>query len=128
MNIQFNLAIIQLNTIFQHRFSEYQNRFRGSINYATSLFKEETIQLMIQNYVNLLEQISKIETSSKLKRIDCICQKEYDQIMNWNNANYKEMSSNEKTLHQIFEEIVEINPDKTAIVFYEIKLTYQTTE
>ena len=30
-----------------------------------------------------------------------------------------------RTLHQIFEEIVEVNPDKTAIVFYEIKLTYR---
>jgi len=95
---------------------------KGSFNYATSLFTEETISGYIATYKHILTQIS-IDSNKKISKLTYLDEETYKQVIyDWNQT-YKDYSQN-KTIHQLFEEQVQKTPDNLAIVFEEVKLTY----
>lgn len=93
------------------------------MEYCTALFKKESVERICSHYINILKQlISKLD--SKLSEICLISDDETKQIINVFNSKRKEYSF-EQSLHQLFEYNTANNPEKTAIVFENEKLTYR---
>lgn len=102
---------------------ETKEGLQGSFEYATDLFKESTINQMIQHYEHLLEEIV-ADPSNNLGELELLSLEEKQQILiDWNNAS-KEYPDN-KTIHQLFEEQVEKTPHNIAVVYENKKLTYR---
>lgn len=103
---------------------EQDNEIQVNLKYAEELFAEETINNLLDGLVNLVEQISTIAIENKLvKELSYLNEKEYQKIIyDWNKTD-KDYSEN-KTIHQLFEEQVAKTPNNIAIVYEQTKLTY----
>ncbi|WP_010248522.1 non-ribosomal peptide synthetase [Acetivibrio cellulolyticus] len=102
---------------------ETNDSIRLSVEYATKLFKKETIQRMGNHYIRILEEVIK-NPDIKLSQIDMLSFDEKDQIINKFNDTKAEYTK-DKTINQLFEEQVERTPDKTAVVFEDKYMTYR---
>ncbi|BBH53956.1 non-ribosomal peptide synthetase [Fluviispira sanaruensis] len=98
------------------------------INYATSLFHEETIDNYLSVYKKILSEFSLLNTiylnkEFRLKQINYLTNDHFQKISeSWKNP-YEYYDKN-KTISQIFEEQVEKTPSNIAIVADGNKLTY----
>lgn len=92
------------------------------IEYCTDLFKENTIKDLFSHYLTLLKDIFE-NTDKKISDLSILSDKEKDIIINKFN-NTKLEYDKAKTISELFEEQVQITPNKTAIVFENKKLTY----
>ncbi|WP_299249751.1 non-ribosomal peptide synthetase, partial [uncultured Aquimarina sp.] len=100
-----------------------QPKIAVQMNYATSLFAEETIRRMAQQYLVLLERLVKNEQSAYQSHslLDTI---NYQTIVyDWNatDAAYPEQD----TIVSLFESQVDKNPNQTAVIFDGEELSYQ---
>ncbi|WP_207706265.1 non-ribosomal peptide synthetase [Clostridium sp. HBUAS56017] len=94
-----------------------------SIDYATKLFKEETMERFVEHFVNAVKDIV-VDTDKKISDIKLISDEERNKLLyefNDTDADYPR----DKTLQKIFEECVEKVPDRIAVVFEGDKLTYR---
>jgi len=121
----YQIAKFDLTTLID----DSQSQLRGSFNYATSLFKKDTITGMINTFITLLEQFANLSTQQvdqiKVKQLSYLNQDTYQQIIydwNWNTA--KQVYPSDKTIHQLFEEQVVRTPNNIAIVYEDTQLTY----
>lgn len=91
--------------------------------YNTDLFEEATIELMAGNFQTLLEGIvaHPKQTISALPLLTPV--ERHQLLVEWNNT-FAEFPQN-KCIHQLFEEQVELNPDAVAVVFEGEQLTYR---
>ena len=99
--------------------NEYNLRFE----YCTKIFNEEFIQRLSLHYINILNAILE-NNEIKIADIDMLSLEEKNQIL-YNFNNTKVDYPKDKTIINLFEEQVEISPDKTAIVFENQQLTYK---
>ncbi|MCW1963754.1 non-ribosomal peptide synthetase [Chryseobacterium viscerum] len=99
-----------------------------TFNYATSLFKKETINRMAETYQYLLTQIVQIGKSDandlKIGEISLLPETERREITELLNDNRKEYQD-QTTIHQQFESQVSLTPDITALVYQNVKLSYR---
>lgn len=93
------------------------------VNYCTSLFKEETIRRFAGHYINILREVIK-NPGVRLCDIEMMSEDEKKHILVDFNDTQVDYPSH-KTIHQLFEEQVEIYPEKTALVFQKDVLTYR---
>ncbi|MBN1050268.1 non-ribosomal peptide synthetase [Clostridium botulinum] len=93
-----------------------------NIQYATSLFKRETIEKMSNHYINILKTLIN-NKQIKLKDIDILTRDEKLILNNFNN-NYKEIPKDTNVI-LLFEEQVEKSPNKIAVKCNDKKLTYK---
>ncbi|MDR4329602.1 non-ribosomal peptide synthetase, partial [Bacillus pseudomycoides] len=93
------------------------------IEYATALYKEETIKRMSEHFMQLIDAIIN-DSQVKLSSLEIITPQEKAQILDVFNKTAIEYSS-EKTIHQLFEEQVQRTPNQVAVVFENQQLTYQ---
>ena len=98
---------------------EYSLRFE----YATKLFDEDFIKRLSSHYVHILDAILS-DTNVKLADIQMMSQEEENQILYEFNDTKVDYPS-DKTIIDLFEEQVQKNPKKIAVVFEDKKLTYQ---
>ena len=97
--------------------------FEGVVVYATSLFKEETIERLITHYIYLLDQVSQFPLKF-YSEISLLNQKDYNRIVyQWNETD-KEYPE-DKTLCQLYYEQEKKTPDNIALIFNQQKLTYK---
>ncbi|MFA6308744.1 MAG: amino acid adenylation domain-containing protein [Clostridia bacterium] len=105
-----------------------QSRKKGKtiefeFEYATSLFKNETITKMAEYYLNVIKAVT--ENPDKLlcdiEMIDC---DEREKMIKLSTATSTEYPRN-KTIHKLFEEQVEKYPNKIAVTFSDRSLTYK---
>ncbi len=97
--------------------------FKGTFNYALSLFDTSIIERLKNHYLNILEQITE-NTDIKIEQINILSESEYNKIVyDWNSNEAKFQS--DKTVVELFEEQVERTPNATAVMFENKKLTYQ---
>lgn len=90
--------------------------------YCTKLFKEEFIQNFAEHYINILKNILE-NIDIKISDIEILSDKEKNKILlDFNNT--KIDYPNTKNVIELFEEQVNLNKNKTALVFEDIKLTY----
>jgi len=94
-----------------------------NLEYSTKLFKRETMERMVQHFLNILEDIVK-NPKKKLYEIDMISEKEKRQILCDFSIKEEKYFEN-KMIYQLFEEQVEKTPDQLALVFGDKTLTYR---
>ncbi len=102
---------------------ESHGNLYGSIEYSTDLFKEETIQRMIEHFKVLLNE-TMVNPEQKLAELNILTPEERDQLLITFNETYTEYPR-DKCISKLFEEQVERTPDQVAVKFGSEKLTYQ---
>ncbi|BFH13822.1 hypothetical protein J6TS7_53130 [Paenibacillus dendritiformis] len=95
----------------------------GSIEYACSLYKEETIERMAAHFQQVLDIILS-DPQRKLSSIEIISPEEKAQILETFNDTAADYPRG-KTIHQLVEEQAERTPDRTAVVYEGSQLTYR---
>lgn len=93
-----------------------------NLEYATDLFDEITIQNFGKHYLHIIEQIVS-GNAEKLSDIEMILPKEKEMILKDFNDNKTDFPK--LTVHQIFENQVNLHPNKKAVVFENEFLTYK---
>jgi len=94
-----------------------------NIEYCTKLFKRETIERVIEHFINILREVVE-NPEIKISEIEMLSKEEKRKILvdfNDTKADYPK----DKTIHELFEEQVEKSPDNIAVVFEDKKLTYR---
>ena len=102
---------------------ETETGLEGKWEYNADLFKSETIERTIGNFLTLLEGIV-AEPEQKVGFLPLLTPKERHQLLvSWNDtfASYPET----QCIHQLFEEQVERTPDAVAVVFESEQITYR---
>jgi len=95
----------------------------GVWEYNTDLFDETTIARMAGHYQTLLEAIA-ANPQQPISELPLLTPAERQQLLvEWNNteAEYPQ----DKCIHQLFEQQVELSPDAVAVVFEGEQLTYR---
>lgn len=99
-----------------------RNNLKLRFEYCTKLFKKSFIQNFAENYINILKNILD-NINVKLSDIEILSKKDKDKILlEFNNTQSSYPS--DKNVVQLFEEQVDLNKNKTALVFENTKLTY----
>lgn len=100
-----------------------ENTLLVRFEYCTDLFKEATINRMLECYLEILESVVK-NPNQNIDDINILGDNETHKIVyKWN----RQTSSNSQeylTLNKMFETQVEKSPDKIAVVFEDKKWTY----
>jgi len=95
----------------------------GGIEYNTDLFKESTIERLIQYYENILIAVAENPELS-ISEIEFLSEQEKaQQLVDWNTLKLDAFS--QTTLHQSFENAVELYADRVALTLGEADLTYR---
>ncbi|TZF95867.1 amino acid adenylation domain-containing protein, partial [Chryseobacterium panacisoli] len=122
-DVDYQAAKFDLTTMINENPEEIHMTF----NYATSLFKKETINRIADTYQYLLGQIVQVgKTNNELKigEISLLSETENKQITEiWNDT--RKAYQDKKTIHQQFESQVAITPDAIALVYQNVKLSYR---
>src|SRR6185312_770562 len=96
---------------------------KGRASYATSLFSKETIERLVNHYVQLLSQL--LEAPEKpYSELSLLQREEYDRIVYQWNATDKAYAQ-DKTIQALFQAQVERTPDHIALVYEGEQLTYR---
>ncbi|MDN3695564.1 amino acid adenylation domain-containing protein [Chryseobacterium tructae] len=101
---------------------------RGIFNYAVALFKHETIIRMKETYMLILMQLVEVgnvvSRNNIIKNLHLLTDEEYKSITKtW----YETESAYPEgfTIHRLFEDQVAKTPNATALVYRDIRLSYQ---
>ncbi|MER2473394.1 amino acid adenylation domain-containing protein [Photorhabdus laumondii] len=102
---------------------EGPNTIVGRLNFSVSLFNTETIERIVSMYQLVLKQFA--ETPCTLiQNVFVLSAKERETLLHtWNRTDAA--YPHDSTLHQLFEEQVDITPDNIALVFEGEELTYR---
>lgn len=103
--------------------TELEEEMVLAFEYCTKLFTEQTIQRMANHYINILDSITR-DSSKTINSINILSipeQKELLEKFNETALPFRE----EYTLQALFEERVEICPDRTALVYEGNEITYR---
>jgi amino acid adenylation domain-containing protein/non-ribosomal peptide synthase protein (TIGR01720 family) len=104
-------------------FQEYNGLLMGEMEYASALFKPETIQRMVLHFEHLLGALLS-GPEARVTQHGLLLPEEYQHVViDWNQTE-KEYPVN-KTIHQLFEEQVARTPTQIAVVFEAQKLSYE---
>lgn len=100
-----------------------KENFALRLEYCTKLFDEKFIQNLANRYLKILTTVTD-DITIKIANIEMLSEEEKTQILHDFN-NTKIPYDKEKNLQTIFEENVEKNPNKTAIIFEDQTISYQ---
>jgi non-ribosomal peptide synthetase component F len=101
---------------------EQDRRLIFSLEYNTRLFKKETISRFIGYFKNIVKAIT-VNPGIKIGEIEIPGKQEKEKILELVNGIHETIDLN-ATIHEKFERIVSENPDGTALVFEEQRLSY----
>lgn len=123
-NIHLKNHIINLNNDLTISFRLTGNQINGKIYYNCNIFHEEILKSFINTYNNVLESV--INTSFKIPLSDIAFLRQVDrqQLLEKFNKKVKKYPL-EQTIDKLFENQVEQNPSRIAVVYKELHLTYQ---
>ncbi|WP_281819884.1 non-ribosomal peptide synthetase, partial [Vallitalea longa] len=102
---------------------ERDERIMVSINYCTSLFKEDTIMRMMEHYENILSIVTEDE-NVQLKDIDMLSTDEKEMVVKAFNDTYVKYNKH-RTIQEIFEKQVEESYERTALIYEDQDMTYE---
>jgi amino acid adenylation domain-containing protein len=110
---KFDLSLLMQNTA---------TGLVGFWEYNTDLFDASTIERMTGHFVTLLEGII-TNPEERISQLPLLTAIEQEQLLfKWNNTQVDYPQN--KCIHQLFEEQVELTPDAVAVVFGKQQLTY----
>ncbi|EJS62880.1 amino acid adenylation domain-containing protein [Bacillus cereus BAG2X1-1] len=118
-NISFNRNKITYDLDIS--FNAYKDHLDINFHYNVSLFKEETIEQMLRNLVELLRNVAN-NSESTIFEIPIIDDIQTQKMNEWNNTSIEIDTS--KSTFQLFESQAKKYPDKIAICFEEEHCTY----
>ncbi|MGL5880441.1 MAG: non-ribosomal peptide synthetase, partial [Xenococcaceae cyanobacterium] len=122
-NIHDRNNLADLNNDLTVSFLVDRNVIKGKIEYSQSLFRDETIEIIVQHYINILEgAIENLDV--KVLNIDLLKENEKEKLLKTFNNNTKKYPI-ERTIQDLFAEQVERSPNNIAVAFQEDKFTYQ---
>lgn len=110
---QFDISIIATQT---------KDGIDVEIEYCTDLFKKESIRRLGEHFINILE-IAAGNPEIKLGAIDMLTVQEKHLLIDVYNDTAVEYQK-EKFIHQLFEERAKENPDATALIFKNERISY----
>jgi amino acid adenylation domain-containing protein len=118
VEIDLGTSKLDLNIVVE----EYDNdEAIIGIEYSTEVFQERTINLILESFTVILEEVAR-NTSQPLFLIPLISgQQKTKMVTEWNENN---RSIGIKTIHQYFEEQAIRTPDATALIYNDEKLSY----
>ena len=102
--------------------TETTTGLQGTLEYATDLYSEATIDRMIGHYQELLSSIVSAPYQ-QISELGMLTKKEEQQLLYEFNDTKAEYP-NDKTIAELFEEQVAKTPQSVAVVFEESELTY----
>ncbi|MCC5603549.1 non-ribosomal peptide synthetase [Nostoc favosum] len=95
----------------------------GFVIYSTDLFDEATITRMLGHFQTLLEGIV-ANPEQRIAQLPLLSESElHNLLVKWNNTQLD--YPQDKCIHKLFESVAEQNPDETALVFGDDKLSYK---
>ncbi len=99
------------------------NHIDFAINYNKNKYESSLIRELIEKFnIIIFDIINKPDI--KFSDLNLLSKSEFQMIVyDWNQT--ESSYSENKTIHQLFEEMVEMNPDNVAVVFGDDKFTYQ---
>ncbi|MBZ9636379.1 non-ribosomal peptide synthetase [Clostridium sp. FP1] len=103
--------------------SEVEDEITFELEYSEKLYKRETIERMVEHFVNILKVITR-KIYIKLSEIEMLTEGEKQKLLHEFNDTYAEYPR-DKTIHELFEEQVKKTPDNIAVVFEGKGLTYR---
>ncbi|MGA9379449.1 MAG: amino acid adenylation domain-containing protein, partial [Phormidium sp.] len=104
-------------------FWENSDSLEGALSYNVDLFDAATISRLGQHLQNLLKAIV-TNPQTKISQLPLLSQAERHQLLvEWNNTQTCDRQN--KCIHQLFEEQVELVPDALAVIFEDQSLTYR---
>ncbi|MDR6373311.1 amino acid adenylation domain-containing protein, partial [Chryseobacterium bernardetii] len=120
--IQDETSKFDLTTIIDNQGEE----LCGTFNFSKSLFKDSTIEDMINTYQYILEQFSSLfqRGSSEVKLSELRWIKEGDGAVSGQHGKYSGYDR-EATIHGLFEEQALWTPEHTALVSGDVRLSYR---
>jgi len=104
-------------------FEEHSEGMYYSLNYNTDIYSEEQVKRMLSHLEQLLETIS-TQTQTKITAYEILTQEEKTYLLDTLNDTKADYPS-DKTIVDLFEAQVKLNPDNTALKFKDIELTYR---
>jgi amino acid adenylation domain-containing protein/non-ribosomal peptide synthase protein (TIGR01720 family) len=102
--------------------NETNSGIRGTVEYSTDLYRQETIERIISHYISLLSAVI-ASPQSKASLLPMLAADEERQLLiDFNNtqADYPK----DKSTVELFEEYALLNPDAAALIFEDTKLSY----
>ena len=103
---------------------------RGTFNYATNLYTDETIKNYINTYIEILKQLANLSHNfsereqTRIADLYYLSVGQYHQFLEDWNLTDRDYPVN-KSIHQLFEEQVKQRPNTIAVVCGQTQLTYQ---
>ena len=102
--------------------TDHGQEIAGDLQYSRDLFETETIERLINHYINVLAEVVK-DCERPIWSLDLLGERERKQIVEEWNATETHYPK-EKLVHELFEEQAEKHPDAIALVCEEQSLTY----
>lgn len=104
--------------------SETTDGYELSLDYRTALFKEVSMEQMLQHYITLLQNAANDEAQllAQLSAVDIAEQKKIQTVFNDSN---KISDYNNQAIAEIFEKQAAAFPNKPAVIYKDQVLTYQ---
>src|ERR1700749_717785 len=97
-------------------------RITGTLEYATSLFQQSTIERYLEYFRNLLQAMVRDDTQA-VDRLPLLSESERRRVLyEWNDTRAEFAA--DRCVHSLFEEQVVRTPDATAVVFEDTELSY----
>ncbi|MCC5666134.1 amino acid adenylation domain-containing protein [Nostoc sp. CHAB 5784] len=119
--LDFDSGTAQLDIFLS--MSESEEGLTGCLEYNTDIFDSTTITQFINNFETLLENIV-VNPEQHLRELSLLTASEQEQLLfkfNQTRADYPQDAS----LHQLFEQQVELTPDSLALISESEELTYR---
>ncbi|OCQ21026.1 hypothetical protein A7985_14680 [Pseudoalteromonas luteoviolacea] len=92
-------------------------------NYATSLFEAKSISRLVEMYKRVLTLFVD-DTDMFLSELDCVTESERSLLLTKFAGNTSPLKIEERTINQVFDQVVAAHPDKKALTFNDHSLTY----
>ncbi|WP_243525734.1 amino acid adenylation domain-containing protein [Bacillus pseudomycoides] len=116
------LSLENLNPLLIFSYTDNMSDTVIKIRYKEEVYRENTISIIYQRFVKVLEQVLD-NPSINIGKISLFLKNEKESLLSLNITS--EIGLNKKqTLMKTFEEQVHKNPDKTALIYNGKKLTY----
>jgi amino acid adenylation domain-containing protein len=133
LNVPLNLKDVksqkvplhEVASIFDLTFTMWNSgsNIEGDLYYNTDLLTEDTVLRLRENYKNLVSNLLDYN-DHPLEKVQLVSDKEKQNIVHINNTSFP--YPGDKTISQLFEEQVKLNPEKSAVIFKDKYLTYDS--
>jgi amino acid adenylation domain-containing protein len=122
-NIQDKKYLQHVNTAVNFIFKAGSKSIETAVEYNSLLYKRTTIERIVDHFTRIMGGVLS-NVNVPIADIELLSEKEKECILVGFNNTLVDYPEN-KTIHRLFEEQVEINPGKTALVYEKKSLTYE---